>query len=475
MCECHRFSRAVVKLLFGVILAAALIYGASAHAQNQRVIRLSVVDGKVQILASNQTVLFESAVANMPLTQGNFLQTSADGKAELQFEDGSIVRLVPNSELQLVELKGDNPGHLKTTIEVFSGEAYFEARPAKGDKFEVRAGGDTIRPNGNGSFRINLAATPAQIAVSDGDLQVSHGGDYSATVQANQTLSLDSANPAKYLIAEGTSSSEWDQWNEDRDNLMEAQANQATDAQSGGDAAGWDDLDYYGSWYPVPGVGLVWQPYAADANWDPYDGGYWADNVWISGYSWGWLPYHCGYWDYFDDFGWGWIGGGCGIGVWYGYTPWYNGPGWWRHPIIPKQPNPRNPHVPIPLVAVGKTVAHPGQPLPAQPAPTGGPRVATVHGHQIKPLAAIPRAERSSAAFVASKAAADRGEAPQTTWHGGASYTRPTPHPVIAPPPHYDAGSSGGHSTGGGHFSSGGSGGHSSGGGSSGGGGGSHR
>jgi hypothetical protein len=33
--------------------------------------------------------------------------------------------------------------------------------------------------------------------------------------------------------------------------------------------------------------------------------------TWVSGYPWGWLPYHCGAWGYYP-FGWGWAPGGCG-------------------------------------------------------------------------------------------------------------------------------------------------------------------
>ena len=50
---------------------------------------------------------------------------------------------------------------------------------------------------------------------------------------------------------------------------------------------------------------MAWTPSGVDANWDPFGQGNWGyyttvGYVWISGYSWGWWPYHCGAWNWFD-------------------------------------------------------------------------------------------------------------------------------------------------------------------------------
>ena len=52
---------------------------------------------------------------------------------------------------------------------------------------------------------------------------------------------------------------------------------------------------------------------------DPYGDGAWVDDpsvgyVWAaSAYPWGWTPYRCGNWSYYNGFGWGWApGSGCG-------------------------------------------------------------------------------------------------------------------------------------------------------------------
>src|ERR1700752_4154100 len=64
--------------------------------QPARAVRLSYVDGKVTLSQDNQVVT-DQAVANTPLLEGMTLSTADDGRAEVQFEDGSVARLSPDS------------------------------------------------------------------------------------------------------------------------------------------------------------------------------------------------------------------------------------------------------------------------------------------------------------------------------------------------------------------------------------------
>ncbi len=70
------------------------------------------------------------------------------------------------------------------------------------------------------------------------------------------------------------------------------------------------DLDSYGEWVNIPGMGTVWRPdYQND--WQPYSNGYWAYTndgwMWVSNEPYGWIVYHYGYWNYDESLGWVWI------------------------------------------------------------------------------------------------------------------------------------------------------------------------
>jgi hypothetical protein len=90
----------------------------------------------------------------------------------------------------------------------------------------------------------------------------------------------------------------------------------------------YDSLAPYGTWVDVAGYGPCWQPTVVIANpyWRPYcDSGRWVYSdcgwYWMSGYSWGWAPFHYGRWFRHNRIGWCWAPG----------TVW--GPSWvsWRY------------------------------------------------------------------------------------------------------------------------------------------------
>ena len=85
--------------------------GPEAVNQNVRVVRLSDVEGTVQIVRNKETE-FSHAVMNMPLTAGTGIETGPDGRAEVEFEDGSVVRITPNSSLNLAKLSTSSTGAL---------------------------------------------------------------------------------------------------------------------------------------------------------------------------------------------------------------------------------------------------------------------------------------------------------------------------------------------------------------------------
>ena len=94
----------LAALALGAVLLAPVLWSEDA-AQPARAVRLSSVDGQVQVAQGNQ-VLADQAVANTPLFEGTLLTTADDGRAEIQFEDGSVARISPNSSLALTVLRG---------------------------------------------------------------------------------------------------------------------------------------------------------------------------------------------------------------------------------------------------------------------------------------------------------------------------------------------------------------------------------
>jgi len=82
-----------------LLLSSAWTLDARADdAPAHRAARLSFLQGDVTVDHLDNTA-GDPAQINMPLAEGARLTTGEDGQAEVEFEDGSVVRLTPNSSL----------------------------------------------------------------------------------------------------------------------------------------------------------------------------------------------------------------------------------------------------------------------------------------------------------------------------------------------------------------------------------------
>ena len=390
-------------------VAAAQQYGAGDGQQGPaaRAVRLSYVDGAVQVAQDGQP-LAENAVANMPLVQGMTLSSGDDGKAEIQFEDGSVARLSPDSALTLAVLSGSGTSG-QAEVSVDRGLGYFELQgTGQSGPIRVRFGGSVATGSGFTILRVENDTPPGAVAVMTGNARIEGANGLNLDLHSGQWVDFAADGPRGYSISDAIPTESWDAWNADRDQaLNEAAANQtaAPGELAPGQAANpaWSDLDANGSWYNVPGEGYVWSPYdASNAGFDPYGNGNWVwmpryGYVWVSGYSWGYMPFSCGMWNYYDNFGWGWAPGYSGCSPWwstgvyfgprFGRTPgWYNPV---RRPVEPSRPWRGRP---VPLIPVRSRGQFDGPRLPSRdrntPVTIGG---ATVVGLRPFPGSTAPR------------------------------------------------------------------------------------
>src|ERR1700739_366090 len=107
------------------VLRCAL-FALRAFAESQaRIVRLSDVHGQVQI-NKNTGLGFETAFANLPITQGTQLRTSANGRAEIEFEDGSSMRLAPDTSVEFSRLGLSDSGKRISQVQLVQGLAYVD-------------------------------------------------------------------------------------------------------------------------------------------------------------------------------------------------------------------------------------------------------------------------------------------------------------------------------------------------------------
>lgn len=294
-----------------------------------RVVRLSFVDGTVMVQRPGSTEWTEGRV-NTPIEEGFALKTNQGSYAEVEFENGSTVRLGQLSELNFTEMALAPDGSKINHLNFDYGYGTFNLAPTKHkhDEYVVKAGAATVTPDGKAEFRTDFNDGSLHVEVFSGSVNTSLPGQKVAKLTKGKTLS--SSTEEAYNISSGIEKDDWDKWVHARDVQAELAYNDSpVGLQEPLD--GWADLNEYGAWGFFPGFGYAWSPFVA-AGWSPFSNGVWCNYpnfgyTWISNEPWGWLPFHYGTWTYNPSFGYLWQPGQ--FGTFYpGLVTWFQGPGY---------------------------------------------------------------------------------------------------------------------------------------------------
>jgi hypothetical protein len=290
-------------------LACSLLAIPSWADSQVRIVRLSDLQGNVQI-DRNTGQGYEKAILNMPIVQGTKLRTDSDARAEIEFEDGSALRITPNTVIEFPMLSLRDSGGRASTASLQEGTAYLNFLGAKDDEFTLNFGHEGVTLSQPAHLRVEMGDTEATLAVFKGDVSV-EGPSGTLVVQKKQSATFDLADSDKYKLAKNLESDPYDAWDKEQEQYHDRNKGSSSGYNDLPYGYGMSDLNYYGNYYDVPGYGWMWQPYFAGAGWDPFMNGAWVyypgfGYTWVSGYPWGWMPYYYGSWYYMPPYGWMW-------------------------------------------------------------------------------------------------------------------------------------------------------------------------
>ncbi|HKD82164.1 MAG TPA: FecR family protein [Candidatus Angelobacter sp.] len=326
-----------------------------ANYSHARIVRLSYVDGQVRI---DHGQGYESATMNVPVTEHNWLQTRSDGWAEVQFEDGSLMRIAPDTVIAFTELSRLASGVAISTIDLDQGEGEFRVAQGSASQFQVTVKNKTVALDRAATFRVTSTnADPLEVVVWKGAVTIrdsESGGE--VAVKKNETFVLDPTDVAQYGLDKGADADDLDQWSKQRDDYLSTYASRGGYSQSPYQY-GAGDLNYYGEYFDDPSYGMVWQPNGVNLGWDPFGNGYWSyapgfGYTWISSYPWGWLPFRYGHWVFVNGRGWCWVPGN--------WQHWHTGPTWVNAPPGFHAPRPPAGNVLVLKGAPGGRIVRPG-------------------------------------------------------------------------------------------------------------------
>ena len=326
-------SKALLRFAFAAVFAALLSLPVFAES-HVRIVRLSYIEGGVTI--DRNTGQFEKAIINLPITEGTKLRTS-DGRAEVEFEDGSTMRLAPNTNVQFTKLSLQDSGGKLSVADVQNGTVYVDFAAAKHDELTLLFGKSKTTLTQAAHLRIDANDQGTAVAVFKGDIQV-EGASGTVQVKKKQTASFDAGENAEAVVAKKIEPEPLDGWDKTQSEYHQVYASNSYTNYSPY-AYGTSDLSYYGNFFSAPGYGMLWQPYFIGAGWDPFMDGAWAFSPglgygWVSAYPWGWVPYHYGTWVFMPGYGWAWQPGGTWM-PYYSQPMLLNTPGGFKRPQPP--------------------------------------------------------------------------------------------------------------------------------------------
>jgi hypothetical protein len=285
-----------------------------ARADSQaRIVRLSDVQGSVQINKNSGTG-FENAFLNLPVTQGVELRTGSNGRAEVEFEDGSTLRIAPYTDLVVSTLSLNDAGKRTSVLNLVEGMAYVNWLGKSGDAFTLNFSNEKVSLDQAAHFRIDTMAQATRLAVFKGDVEA-EGPSGKVVVAKNKTATFDPSADDKSKLADNIAEAPLDSWDREAIAYHDQYARTKPSDNSSPYGYGLSDLNYYGGYYNVPGYGTMWQPYFTGVGWDPFMDGAWGwypgmGYMFASAYPWGWLPYRYGNWMFVPGSGWMWQPGG---------------------------------------------------------------------------------------------------------------------------------------------------------------------
>ena len=154
-----------------------------------RVVRLSFVDGTVTVRSPGSTE-WAPATINVPIQEGFSVATDKKSFAEVQFENGSTVRLGELSAIDFTQLALTPQGGHINHLTLDEGYATLHVVPQRNDDYLLSASGVSLAPLGKTEFRTDLNQDHLRVEVFNGHVQASDSTQ-TETLAKNNSLVRD--------------------------------------------------------------------------------------------------------------------------------------------------------------------------------------------------------------------------------------------------------------------------------------------
>jgi hypothetical protein len=308
-------------------------------------------DGKDAVVLREGETVEETAVLNLPIGPGDTIRT-LERRCEIQFDNGTIIRLDLNTELKVETILAQSLSSPKQVTNFLLPRGRIYVMFTEYDRlelFQILTSNAAVKMNNHTVALIEKAEDgTTDIQVQRGKAYVLFGPDErnSEEKKIGQLQRITVSKNNNFRVGSFEAGSDFEKWNEsvneNFENLHEGQSTLPKPVQKLSPAVFYFAQKYgdlYGEWVWDNLYGYVWRPfidrYYPGGNWQPYFYGQWCEvggqMFWVPAEPWGWVPYHLGIWQWDKKLGWVWIPGSAFAPAWvdwafcmgyYTWRPW---------------------------------------------------------------------------------------------------------------------------------------------------------
>jgi len=258
---------AVALLGFSLLAFPARTPAAKSPTIYPQIVRVKYLQGDVRFNPGNNkkpdlSKPWQKATANLPVEQG-FALATGKGRAEVEFEDGSVAYLAGHSVI-LFQLLTSSGGVPATQLELLSGTATFSIQTIVTERFGVDTPTDRLEVDYPDDAYIRVDSYLDGMAVTP---ESNQGSAVDPTVGGQQHLSK--GETIRYqggvrvltLVPEAHAPDKWDLWVNAQEQKRQAENKSALAASGSSETfPGLTDLYESGTFFSCGALGTCWQP-----------------------------------------------------------------------------------------------------------------------------------------------------------------------------------------------------------------------
>src|SRR5881296_2942854 len=233
-------------LILALVLTSAT--GLASSKYDSRIARLSLIEGHVSFQHS-QEVEWSAASINMALQPADRIYTGEDGRAEIQFDDGSVMRLAAKTDIEILSLTDE-----LIQVRILIGLSTLSVQSSV--NFEINTPAAAFNTARKGVYRIDVNENGDTDAIVRKGILDAANNKFSRRIESGDLLHVTTGAEGTETLSRYEARDEWDEWNDRRnaDLLAYESRKYLPDYAS----VGANDLDRYGRWISVDDYGPAW-------------------------------------------------------------------------------------------------------------------------------------------------------------------------------------------------------------------------